>query len=343
MLDVARHFFSVADVKRYIDLISLYKINVLHLHLSDDQGWRIEIKSWPKLTEIGGSTEVGGGKGGFYSQEEYSSIVKYAAKRYITVIPEIDMPGHTNAALASYASLNCDRRARKLYTGTRVGFSTLCTSDELTYKFIDDVIAEIASLTPGPYIHIGGDESHVTPLKDFIPFINRVQDIVNSYGKTMIGWDEISHADLDEGSIAQYWQSAKNAKKAVDKGARLILSPAKRCYLDMKYDSSSVLGLTWAGYTEVDSAYIWSPTELVQGIDKDDILGIESPLWAETTETIDDIEYLAFPRLTGHAELGWSAIESPGWEEYRNRLGKHSKLLDLLEVNFYRSPLVDWE
>ncbi|MEA1896067.1 MAG: family 20 glycosylhydrolase, partial [Bacteroidota bacterium] len=343
MLDVARHFFCVEDVKRYIDLISLYKLNVLHLHLSDDQGWRIEIKSWPKLTEIGGSTQVGGGGGGFYTQEEYIDLVKYASERYIAIIPEIDMPGHTNAALASYAELNCNKKATKLYEGTKVGFSTLCTGDELTYEFIDDMIGELASLTPGPYIHIGGDESHVTALEDYVPFINRVQEIVKSHGKIMIGWDEITHANLESESIVQYWGSADNAKRAVSQGVKIILSPAKKCYLDMQYDTNSPLGLHWAGYNEVDSAYAWHPETLLPGISRDDILGIESPLWSETIQTLDDIEYMAFPRLIGHAEIGWAAIEPPDWEEYSLRLGKHSKLLDLLEVDFYRSPLVDWE
>ena len=141
-------------------------MNHLHLHLADDQGWRIEIKSWPNLTIHGGSTQVGGGKGGFFTQEEYKDIVQYAQERFITIVPEIDMPGHTNAALSSYAELNCDGKATKLYTGTKVGFSTLCTDKEITYKFVDDVIRELAAITPGPYIHIGGDESHVTPLKD---------------------------------------------------------------------------------------------------------------------------------------------------------------------------------
>ncbi len=150
MLDVARHFLGAEDVKHFMDLMAYYKFNVLHLHLTDDQGWRIEIKSWPKLTEIGGSTEVGGGEGGFFTQEQYTDLVNYAAERFITIIPEIDMPGHTNAALASYAELNCDGKATELYTGTEVGFSTLCTDKEITYEFIDDVIGELASLTPGP-------------------------------------------------------------------------------------------------------------------------------------------------------------------------------------------------
>jgi hexosaminidase len=339
MLDVSRHFFGPGVVKQYIDLLSLYKINYLHLHLSDDQGWRIEIKSWPELTEIGGSTEVGGGEGGFYTQEEYRDLVAYAAERYITIVPEIDMPGHTNAALASYAGLNCDGRARELYTGTNVGFSTLCTDKEITYQFVDDVVREISEMTPGPYFHMGGDESHVTELPDYIYFVNRVREIVRSHGKVMMGWDEISHADLSEGDIAQYWASSTNAKRAVEKGARLLISPAQMCYLDMKYDSTTSLGLNWAAYIGVDDAYNWHPTTLVEGIDRDDILGVESPLWAETIETLDDIEYLAFPRLIGHAEIGWSSPADLSWENYRNRLRTHEALLNKLGVNYYRSAL----
>ncbi len=340
MLDVARHFFPADVVKKFIDRISLYKINTLHLHLSDDQGWRIEIKSWPKLTEIGGSTEVGGGPGGFYTQEEYKDIVNYASERYITIVPEIDMPGHTNAALASYPELNCDGKARDLYTGTRVGFSTLCTHKEITYQFVDDVVREISGLTPGSYFHMGGDESHVTELDDYIYFVNRVKEIIAKHGKTMVGWDEISHAGIEQGDIAQYWSSAENAKRTVEKGAKLIFSPAQRCYLDMKYDSTTSLGLNWAAYIEVDDAYNWNPGSLVDGISREHILGIESPLWGETIETLDDIDYLAFPRLIGHAEIGWSQADSLSWDDYRQRLSVHGKLLDKIGVNYYHSPLV---
>jgi hexosaminidase len=240
MLDVSRHFFGVEDVKRYIDLLAAFKINKLHLHLSDDQGWRIEIKSWPKLTEIGGSTEVGGGEGGFYTQEDYREIVNYAANRYITIIPEIDMPGHTNAALASYPELNCDGKTRELYSGTEVGFSTLCTDKEVTYQFVDDVVRELAEMTPGPFIHIGGDESHVTPMEDYIPFIERTQEIVDKYGKRVVGWDEIANADLLENTIVQYWAEAENAIKGIEEGAKVIMSPATKTYLDMQYDSTTI-------------------------------------------------------------------------------------------------------
>ncbi len=248
MLDVARHFFTVEEVKQFIDYLTMYKMNVLHFHLSDDQGWRIEIKSWPKLTEIGGGSEVGGGSGGFYTQAEYSDLVKYAQDRNVTIVPEIDMPGHTNAALASYPELNCDGKARELYSGIEVGFSTLCTDKEITYQFIDDVVRELAALTPGEYIHIGGDESHATPLEDYIPFVERVQEIVVKHGKKVLGWDEIAKASLVENSAVQFWADVKNANLGLEKGAKVLISPAKKAYLDMKYDSTSTYGLKWAGY-----------------------------------------------------------------------------------------------
>jgi len=343
MLDVARHFFGVDDVKRFVDLMTAYKMNVLHLHLSDDQGWRIEIKSWPNLTAHGGSTQVGGGNGGFYTQEQYSDIVRYAQDRFITVIPEIDMPGHTNAALASYAELNCNGKATELYTGTKVGFSSLCTGKELTYKFIDDVVGELASLTPGPYIHIGGDESHATKIEDYIPFINRVQDIVLSHGKKVIGWDEIALTTLRPEAVAQHWANVKNAKLAVNQGAKILMSPATKAYVDMKYDSTTTLGLHWAAYIEVDTAYNWDPATLVPGVGKDNIIGVEAALWSETVTIMDDIEFLVFPRLPGYAEIGWTQSSSRSWEDYKLRLARHGERFTEMGINFYKSPRVPWE
>jgi len=342
MLDVSRHFFGVADVKRFIDLIAAFKINFLHLHLADDQGWRIEIKSWPQLTTIGGSTAVGGGPGGFYTQDDYRELVRYAQTRFVTIVPEIDMPGHTNAALASYPELNCNGVAPPLYTGTKVGFSTLCTDQEITYQFVDDVVRELAALTPGPYLHVGGDESHVTDLDDYIPFINRVQEIVHTHGKQMIGWDEVSHASLSKNSVVQYWAKAENALRGASQGAQVLLSPAHKVYLDMQYDSTTHLGLHWAAYIEVDSAYNWSHETLVPGLNQDKILGLESPLWTETVTTMADIEYLVFPRLLGHAELGWSPVAVRNWAQYRVRLAAHATRMEALGINFYRSKQVDW-
>lgn len=342
MLDVARHFFGVSDVKRYIDLMAAYKMNYLHLHLADDQGWRIEIKSWPALTEIGSTTQVGGGKGGFYTQEAYKELVQYAADRYITIVPEIDMPGHTNAALASVPELNPDNQPTKLYTGTKVGFSTLQTKKDFTYQFLNDVFRELAALTPGPYIHVGGDESHVTKKEDYIPFIEKVQDIVNANGKIMIGWDETTQSALKPASIAQYWAKAENAKRGVSKGVKLLMSPAAKTYLDMKYDVKTALGLDWAGYIEVDTGYNWDPATLVPGISKENIIGIECPLWSETVTNISDIEFLVFPRLPGYAEIGWSEA-TRRWDEYKERLGNQSERFKFMGINYYKSAKVPWK
>jgi len=342
MLDVSRHFFGVQDVKRFIDLISFYKMNALHLHLSDDQGWRIEIKSWPELAIHGGSTEVGGGNGGYYTQDQYTDIVNYAKERYITIIPEIDMPGHTNAALASYAELNCSGKATELYTGTRVGFSSFCTTKDITYKFIDDVIKELAAITPGPYIHIGGDESHSTKREDYIPFINKVQDIVISHGKKVMGWDDIAIASLKPGVVAQHWANVKNANAAVKQGAKILMSPGTKAYLDMQYDKSTKLGQHWAAYIELDSAYIWDPATLVPGVGMDNVLGIEAPLWTETITNMDEIEYMVFPRLPGYAEIGWTPASSRSWDEYKVRLAKQGPRFKAMGINFYQSPLINW-
>ena len=343
MLDVARHFFGPEDVKRYIDLIAAYKMNVLHLHLADDQGWRIEIKSWPALTEIGSTTQVGGGKGGFYSQDIYKDLVQYAADRYITIIPEIDMPGHTNAALASVPELNPDNQPTKLYTGTNVGFSTLQTNKEFTYKFLNDVIRELAGMTPGPWIHVGGDESHVTKKEDYIPFVEKVQEIVLANGKLMIGWDETTLSSLKPTTVAQYWSKAENATRGVSKGVKIIMSPAAKAYLDMKYNTKTKLGLHWAGYIEVDAGYKWDPAQLVPGISKENILGIECPLWSETVTNISEIEYLVFPRLPGYAEIGWTAGADRKWDEYKIRLGHQASRFKAMDINYYPSALVPWK
>ncbi len=354
MLDVARHFFKVEDVKNYIDLISLYKMNRMHLHLSDDQGWRIEIKSWPNLTAIGSKSQVGGGEGGYYTQEQYKDIVAYAADRFITIVPEIDLPGHINSALSSYQELNAgppiklekgeqERPVAGLpYTGIEVGFSTLTYKKDVTFKFVNDVIREISEITPGPYFHVGGDEAAVTKKPDYIAFINRFKEIVKANNKKMIGWEEIAQAELDSTVIAQHWHSEEYAKEAVDKGAQLIYSPSKKVYLDMQYDSTTKLGLHWAAYIEVDSSYMWDPATRVPGIEREDVLGVEAPLWSETIVNMDDIEYMIFPRIVGVAEIGWTKSSDRSWDEYKIRLGNQAPLWESMNINFYRSPKVEW-
>ena len=342
MLDVARHFFSVEDVKKYIELLAYYKINVFHLHLTDDQGWRIEIKSWPKLTTVGGSTEVGGESGGYYTQEEYAEIVAFAEKHHMMVIPEVDMPGHPNAASVSYPFLNGNGKTPKLYEGTHVGFSTFDTRKDTVYSFIDDVIREISALTPGPYFHIGGDESHVTKKNDYRYFVERVEKIVNAHGKRMIGWDEVANANIGSSSVSQFWHCEENAKTAVDKGMQVILSPAKKAYLDMQYDTFSKHGLHWAAYIPVDTAYVWTP-ETYSGIPKEHILGVEAPLWSETISTVSELEYLAFPRVIGYSELSWSIEANRDWTDYKDRLARQAPFLERMDVNYYPSKLIDWQ
>jgi hexosaminidase len=342
MLDVARHFFGVGDVKRYIDLLALYKLNRLHLHLSDDQGWRIDIRSWPNLARHGGSTEVGGTPGGYYTQEDYAEIVAYAADRFITIVPEIDMPGHTNAALASYAELNCDDKPRELYTGIQVGFSALCTDREVTYRFIDDVVREISALTPGPFFHVGGDEVKTLSEEQYARFIERVERIVTSHGKRMIGWDEIAAANLQPSTIVQHWRPKGSPAAAAAKGTQVILSPANRTYLDMKYGPDTALGLDWAGTIDVEQAYGWDPATLSADLPETAILGVEAPMWSETLAHLRDVEYLAFPRLAAVAELAWSRPDRRQWSEFRRRLAAHGPRWAALGVNFFRWPGVDW-
>jgi len=342
MLDVARHFFTTDEVKRYIDLISLYKLNRLHLHLADDQGWRIEIVSWPELARTGGRTQVGGGAGGFYTQREYADLVAYAAQRFVTIVPEIDMPGHTNAALTSYAELNCNGRAPEPYTGIDVGFSAVCVESDATYRFIDDVVREIAAMTPGPYMHIGGDEVKTLTRDQYAAFINRVQRIVESHGKQVVGWDEIGAADLLPTSIVQHWRPKESPAALAARGVKVIVSAANRMYLDMKYDQATALGLNWAAYIEVRDAYDWDPAALLAPAPESSIVGVEAPLWSETTTTMRDVEFLAFPRLAAVAEIGWSRREHRRWNEFKRRLGAQAPRWTALGVNFYRSPQVPW-
>jgi hexosaminidase len=335
MLDVARHFLELNDVKRLIDDIVLYKLNRLHLHLSDDQGWRIEIPSWPKLTEHGGSIEVGGGPGGFYTQQQFADLVQYASDRFVTIVPEIDMPGHTNAALASYPELNCDSVAPALYTGIEVGFSALCVESDITYRFIDDVVGSISALIPGAYFHIGGDEVKTLTHEQYNQFVERVETIVAKHGKQLIGWSEVALANLSPSAIVQSW-IPDSAHLAVARGSKVILSPASKIYLDMKYDSSTVLGLNWAGYVDLRTAYDWEPAQFNPKLAESAILGLEAALWAETIGTIQDVEFMTFPRLAAVAEIGWSPVAQRGWSGFSARARAHEERWTARGQNYRR-------
>jgi hexosaminidase len=275
--------------------------------------------------------------------------VRYAAQRYITVVPEIDGPSHTNAALASYAQLNCDDKAPPLYTGTDVGFSSWCIAKPVTYRLLDDVLGQLARLTPGPYLHVGGDEAHSTSAADYKTYLDKLGPIVTGHGKRMVGWNEIGAGKIPPGSVAQYWNTAsgsqsgtQTARDAVAQGAKVVMSPANRAYLDMKYDESTPLGQDWAGLVEVKDAYDWNPATLVDGVGEKDVLGVEAPLWSETLVTNSDLDYMAYPRLPAIAEIGWSPQAARTWDDFRVRLAAQGPRWSVLGVNYYHSPQVPW-
>jgi hexosaminidase len=358
MLDVARHFFDADVVCRYLERISALKLNHLHLHLTDDQGWRIQIPARPELTERAAAGAALGDAGGFFTVEDYARIVAHAAAHHVTVVPEIDLPSHTHAVGLAYPEIAVDpvitdgvRAAAALtdgalptrgepYTGWAVGFSSLRTDDERTYEFVADVFGDLARMTPGPYLHIGGDEALGTTPEQYAHFVRRAVALAAATGKRPIAWQEAGRVEgLAVPLVAQYWgfasapatgeaaESLGDAREAaravVAAGGSVILSPADVAYLDMKPDAASALGLTWAnGPTPLRAAYEWEPAEVVGGIEEASILGVEAPLWTETVRSADDIDALAFPRIAAVAEIAWSPRTGPGrtWESFRGRV-----------------------
>jgi hexosaminidase len=361
MLDVARHFFPVEVVERVIDHIAALKLNHLHLHLTDDQGWRIEIPSWPELTRSGAATQVGGRPDGeteplsgarlYYTQDDYRRIVSHAADRFVTIVPEIDLPGHTNAASVAYPELNGARKPAAPYQGMDVGFSTLAIDSERTYQFVRDVLTELAALTPGPYLHLGGDESLSTSDQDFLTFVARATAIASGTGKTIIGWHEMGRSrELPAGTVGQYWSfvepqgdAAARIRSFVDQGGKLILSPADVSYLDHKVLDDDPIGLVWAnGTTSLRQSYEWDPAAVIPGVDERDILGIEAALWTETVSTEEQLEWMIWPRLAAIAELAWSPRSTHDWEHFRERLAEYGRVMDAAGIHFRRLPEIDW-
>ena len=347
MLDVARHFFGVADVERWIDRAVALKCNHLHLHLTDDQGWRLALDSRPELAAKASSSSVGGDPGGCYTRADWAEIVAHAASRQVTVVPEIDVPGHTHAVGLADPQLAADPvisdlvretaeqfggglpAAGRPYTGLAVGFSSLKHDDPAVDAFLQDVFAEVAALTPGPYVHVGGDECLGTDPADYAAFVAKVTALVAATGKTPIAWHEAGAvAGIHPATVGQYWGYVR-PQPGQDAAARafagrggIILSPADAIYLDMKFDADSPLGLLWAnGVTTLQDAYDWEPSAVLDGVDERQILGIEAPLWGETTRDLADIEQLAFPRIAAAAEIAWSDAASRDWPSFEARVG----------------------
>ncbi len=336
MIDVARHFFSIDILKRHIERIALYKINRLHLHLSDDQGWRLEIKSRPKLTEIGGASAVNDDGGGFYTQDEMREVIEYAQARHITIIPEFDMPGHIQAALASYPELACEGKNTDLYYGTEVGFSSLCLTDDAIYDFVEDVFTEVVDLFPGPYIHLGGDEIES---EHFEAFVTKADKVITDKGKITIGWQEILKAELEPTTIVQSWRknSSEVYSDAVSKNHPIILSPCGWFYLDHANFLGQDNTLNWCTeYISLSQVYSF-PTD-----DFSEALGIEAPVWSEYVVDDSALENRFWPRIIATSEVAWTPQELRSWDSFSTRLGAMGERLDNLGINFYREPSISW-
>lgn len=281
---------------------------------------------------IGGSTEVGGGPGGYYTQEQFKDIINFAMQRYVEIVPEFDMPGHTNAALASYGFLNPDGKRSDLYTGTNVGFSSFMAHNEKTYEFIDDIFREVSQMSPSKYLQIGGDEALNTKKEDYDYFVGRVAKIAQKYDKKPIGWDPIdTSSEISSDVILQNWKDSN--EEAVKKNMKILVSISSKTYLDMKYNEETPYGLDWAGYIPVDVAYKWDPTDYAP---KKLVLGLEAPLWTETISTQDQMDYMIYPRLIGYAEIGWTPKDKRNWEDYKARLSAQEDRLINEGVNYYK-------
>jgi len=228
------------------------------------------------------------------------------------------------------------------YSGTEVGFSALCPDKEEAFALVDDVVREIGALTPSPYFHVGGDEVKALTPEQYTRFVERVQDIVERRGKHMIGWEEIAHARLHPTTLGQQWLADTTALIALQYGSKLVVSPAPRAYLDMKYTDATELGYKWAGLIEVRDAYDWDPATYNAGVAESSIVGIEAPVWSESLRNITAVQYLLMPRLPALAEVGWTPQASRRWEDFRDRIAAHGRRWNYLGVNYYRSPQIPW-
>ncbi len=383
MLDVSRHFFSVKDVKAYIDKMSHYKLNTFHWHLTDDQGWRIEIKSLPKLTEIGAWRverygRFGGSRphpkpgekatyGGFYTHEQIKDVVQYASDRNITIVPEIDMPGHMMAALAAYPELSVKKEKKFVAPGSKFSEwygngsfkmlieNTLNPTDENVYEFIDKIFTEVAELFPGEYIHMGGDEAYhgywdANPkVRSFMKkngikdshelqsyFVKRVEKIISSKGKKTIGWDEILEGGLADGAAVMSWRGMKGGIEAAKLGHNVVMSPTTFAYLDYTQGDHSVENKIYADLS-LEKAYSFEP--IPEGIDSKYILGGQGNLWSEVVPNLQYAYYMTYPRAFAISETFWSPKEAKNWESFADRTEAHFARFEAENNNISKAVL----
>jgi len=381
MLDVSRHFFTVDEVKAYIDLMSQYKFNVFHWHLTDDNGWRIEIKSLPKLTEIGAwrverhgmfgpdrADPKPGEKttyGGFYTQEQIKDIVRYAAARNITIVPEIDIPGHSMAALAAYPEFSTRKESKYVSPGNEFAKwypdgsfkmfveNTLNPADEKVYDFIDKIFTEVAQLFPGEYIHMGGDECYHgyweedPEVQKFMKkhkiktshelqsyFVQRVEKIISKKGKKMMGWDEILEGGLADGAAVMSWRGMKGGIEAAKMGHEVVMSPTTYAYLDYMQGDATVENKIYASLS-LEKAYSFEPVP--QGVDPKFILGAQANLWTEAVPTLPFAYYMTYPRAFATSEVAWSQKKDKNWDDFVRRTMVHFDRFDAENLNICKA------
>jgi len=367
-LDVGRHMFPVAFIKKYIDAIAMLKMNTFHWHLTEDQGWRIEIKKYPKLQEIAAyrnETLIGrahveperfDGKryGGYYTQDEIRDVVAYAQKRFVTIIPEIEMPGHSQAAIAAYPELGCTGKQIDVATKWGVFEDIYCTKEE-TFKFLEDVLDEVMELFPSKYIHIGGDEAPKTRwkackvcqqrikdegLKDEHElqsyFISRIEKYLNSKGRQIIGWDEILEGGLAPNATVMSWRGIDGAIEAAKQHHHVILTPGEYCYFD-KYQSKDKDNepLAIGGYLPLEKVYNYNPIpkELTPEESKY-VLGAQGNVWTEYMPNAKHVEYMVFPRILAMSEVDWSTLNNKDYTNFEQRVKHFFKRLDALDINY---------
>ncbi len=367
-LDVARHFFPISYIKKYIDYLAAYKFNTFHWHLTDDQGWRIEIKKYPNLTKVGAyrdGTIIGRypGKGndnirygGYYTQEEIKEVIKYATERYITVIPEIEMPGHGVAALASYPYLGCTKGPYKTFETWGVTDDVFCAGNDSTFTFLQNVLDEVIALFPSKYIHIGGDECPKerwkkcamcqkrmvdNNLKDEHElqsyFINRIEKFVNNKGRNIIGWDEILEGGLAPNATVMSWRGEEGGIEAAKQNHNVIMTPGGWCYLDhtqTKNEDSVTIG----GYTPLEKVYSYEPIPASFSEEQaKHILGAQGNMWTEYMAYPSKIEYMLFPRMMALSEVLWTPKEKRNWNDFERRLPYLFDKLKKQKINFSKA------
>ncbi len=366
-LDVCRHIFPVSFVKQYIDLMATYKMNTFHWHLTEDQGWRIEIKKYPKLASIGGfrrGTQVGkldsaDAKlyGGFYTQEQIKDIVAYAAQRYVTIIPEIEMPGHCIAALAAYPQLACNKGPFEVRTSWGVAEDVYCAGNDSVFTFLQDVLSEVIELFPSQYIHIGGDEVpknrwqscpkcqariKTEGLKDEAElqsyFIKRIEKFLTSKGRKLIGWDEILEGGLAPEATVMAWRGLDRGIEAAKLKHFVIMTPGSHCYFDHYQADPAQEPLAIGGFTPLKKVYSFEPTPV--GLNEEEakyILGAQANLWTEYIDSPEQAAYMTYPRVLALSEVTWSPKSSRNWENFVIRIDDHFKRLTYKKVNYCKS------